>query len=186
MEEHQVTADGQTYPMAAPFFVIATQNPVYQIGTYPLPESQLDRFLMRIELGYPDPALERQLLLGQDRRDLLATLAPTLTPQQLLLMQTMVPKVHVSEALLDYVQAIVRYTRDSAQFEAGISPRASIGLLRAAQAWALIHGQPRVVPEDVQAVLAGVVGHRLNPRDNAGPKTPTEVGQFVLKAVPVP
>jgi MoxR-like ATPase len=186
MEEHQVTADGQTYPMAAPFFVIATQNPVYQIGTYPLPESQLDRFLMRIELGYPDAAMERQLLLGQDRRDLLATLAPTLSPQQLLLMQTMVPKVHVSDALLDYVQAIVRYTRESAQFEAGISPRASIGLLRVAQAWALIHAHPGVVPEDVQAVLAGVVGHRLKPRDNAGPKTPTEVGQFVLKAVPVP
>jgi MoxR-like ATPase len=166
--------------------VIATQNPVYQIGTYPLPESQLDRFLMRIELGYPDPVLERQLLLGQDRRDLLATLAPTLSPQQLLLMQTMVPKVHASDALLDYVQAIVRYTRESALFEAGISPRASIGLLRAAQAWALIHGHPGVVPEDVQAVLAGVVGHRLKPRDNAGPKTPTEVGQFVLKAVPVP
>ena len=186
MEEHQVTADGQTYPMAAPFFVIATQNPVYQIGTYPLPESQLDRFLMRIELGYPDAALERQLLMGQDRRDLLATMAPTLSPQQLLLMQTMVPKVHVSDALLDYVQAIVRYTRESSQFEAGISPRASIGLLRAAQAWALIHGHPGVMPEDVQAVLAGVVGHRLKPRDTAGPKTPTEVGQFVLKAVPVP
>jgi MoxR-like ATPase len=186
MEEHQVTADGQTYPMAAPFFVIATQNPVYQIGTYPLPESQLDRFLMRIELGYPDPAMERQLLLGQDRRDLLATLAPTLSPQQLLLMQTMVPKVHASDALLDYVQAIVRYTRESALFEAGISPRAAIGLLRVAQAWALIHGHPGVVPEDVQAVLAGVVGHRLKPRDNAGPKTATEVGQFVLKAVPVP
>jgi MoxR-like ATPase len=186
MEEHQVTADGQTYPMAAPFFVIATQNPTYQIGTYPLPESQLDRFLMRIELGYPDAAMERQLLLGQDRRDLLATLSPTLSPQQLLLMQTMVPKVHVSDALLDYVQTIVRHTRESSQFEAGISPRASIGLLRAAQAWALIHGNQGVVPEDVQAVLAAVVGHRLKPRDSAGPKTPTEVGQAVLKAVAVP
>ncbi len=183
MEEHQVTADGATYPLAAPFFVIATQNPVYQIGTYPLPESQLDRFLMRIELGYPDPALERQLLLGQDRRDLLATLPSTLSPQQLLLMQTMVPKVHVSEALLDYVQAIVRYTRESPLFEAGISPRASIGLLRAAQAWALIHGHPGVMPEDVQAVLAGVVGHRLKPRDESAPKTPNEIGQFVLKEV---
>src|SRR5215217_1887479 len=121
MEEHQVTVDGQTYPLSAPFFVIATQNPMYQIGTYPLPESQLDRFLLRIELGYPDPALERQLLLGQDRRDLLATLSPTLLPQQLLLMQTMVPGVHASDALLDYVQAIVRYTRESPQFEAGLS-----------------------------------------------------------------
>ena len=140
MEEHQVTVDGQTYPLAAPFFVIATQNPVYQIGTFPLPESQLDRFLLRIELGYPDPALERELLTGQDRRDLLATVAPTLSPQQLLLMQTMVPRVHASDALLDYVQSIVRHTRESPHFEAGLSPRAAIALLRASQAWAMIHG----------------------------------------------
>jgi MoxR-like ATPase len=186
MEEHQVTADGQTYPLAAPFFVIATQNPVYQIGTYPLPESQLDRFLMRLELGYPASALERQLLMGQDRRDLLATMSPTLSPQQLLLMQTMVPKVHASDALLDYVQAIVRYTRESPQFEAGLSPRAAIALLRAAQAWALIHGHAGVVPEDVQAVLGAVVGHRLRPRDAAAPKTATEVGRHVLEAVEVP
>jgi MoxR-like ATPase len=186
MEEHQVTADGQTYPLAAPFFVIATQNPVYQIGTYPLPESQLDRFLMRLELGYPDPALERQLLLGQDRRDLLATLAPTLTPQQLLLMQTMVPKVHASDALLDYVQAIVRHTRESPAFEAGLSPRAAIALLRAAQAWALIHGHSGVVPEDVQAVLGAIVGHRLKPRDEGAALPAGEIGERVLKAVAVP
>jgi MoxR-like ATPase len=186
MEEHQVTADGQTYPLAAPFFVIATQNPVYQIGTYPLPESQLDRFLMRIELGYPDAQLERQLLLGQDRRDLLATLSPTLSPQQLLLMQTMVPKVHASDALLDYVQAIVRYTRESPHFEAGLSPRAAIGLLRAAQAWALIHGHTGVVPEDLQAVAAAVAGHRLKPRDDSSAKTAKEIGEMVLKAVAVP
>ena len=185
MEEHQVTADGHTYPLAAPFFVIATQNPVYQIGTYPLPESQLDRFLMRIELGYPDAALERQLLMGQDRRDLLATLAPTLSPQQLLLMQTMVPKVHASDALLDYVQAIVRYSRESPQFEAGISPRAAIGLLRAAQAWALIHGHAGVVPEDVQAVLTAVIGHRLKPRDDASVQTASQIGEHVLTAVAV-
>ena len=186
MEEHQVTADGQTYPLAAPFFVIATQSPVYQIGTYPLPESQLDRFLMRIQLGYPDPALERQLLLGQDRRDLLAALSPTLSPQQLLLMQTMVPGVHASDALLDYVQAIVRYTRESPSYEAGLSPRASIALLRASQAWALIHGHVGVLPEDVQAVLPGVVGHRLKPRDDIGARTPREIGEAVLKAVAVP
>lgn len=186
MEEHQVTVDGQTYPLAAPFFVIATQNPVYQIGTYPLPESQLDRFLMRIELGYPDASLERQLLLGQDRRDLLATLAPTLSPQQLLLMQTMVSKVHASDALLDYVQAIVRYTRESPQFEAGISPRAAIALLRAAQAWALIHGHQGVIPEDVQAVLGAVVGHRLKPKDASIAANASEVGDLVLKAVAVP
>lgn len=186
MEEHQVTADGQTYPLPAPFFVIATQNPVYQIGTYPLPESQLDRFLMRLELGYPDETLERQLLLGQDRRDLLATLAPKLSPQQLLLMQTMVPKVHAAEALLDYVQAIVRYTRESPRYEAGLSPRAAIALLRAAQAWALIHGHPGVLPEDVQAVLGAVVGHRLKPREDAGALSPAQIGEQVLQAVAVP
>jgi MoxR-like ATPase len=186
MEEHQVTADGQTYPLAAPFFVIATQNPTYQIGTYPLPESQLDRFLMRIELGYPDAALERQLLMGQDRRDLLATLSATLSPQQLLLLQTMVPKVHVSDALLDYVQAIVRFTREAPQFESGISPRAAIGLLRAAQAWALIHGHAGVIPEDVQAVLSAVVGHRLRAQTDSDTSTATQIGDAVLKAVPVP
>ena len=186
MEEHQVTVDGQTYPLAAPFFVIATQNPTYQIGTYPLPESQLDRFLMRIELGYPDATLERQLLLGQDRRDLLATLSATLSPQQLLLLQTMVPKVHVSDALLDYVQAIVRFTRESPHYESGISPRAAIGLLRAAQAWALIHGHAGVIPEDVQAVLGAVVGHRLRAQIDSDTSTASQIGDAVLKAVPVP
>ena len=186
MEEHQVTVDGQTYPLAAPFFVIATQNPVYQIGTFPLPESQLDRFLLRIQLGYPDPALERSLLTGQDRRDMLATLPPMLMPQQLLLMQTMVPTVHASDALLDYVQAIVRHTRESPQFQSGLSPRAAIALLRAAQAWALIHGHAGVLPEDVQAVLPGVVGHRLKPRDSASALSASDIGDMVLKAVAVP
>lgn len=186
MEEHQVTVDGQTYPLAAPFFVIATQNPVYQIGTFPLPESQLDRFLLRLEMGYPDPVLERELLTGQDRRDLLAALPPMLSPQQLLLMQTMVPRVHASDALLDYVQAIIRYTRESPHFESGLSPRAAIAMLRAAQAWALIHGHAGVLPEDVQAVLPGVVGHRLKPRDDSSVKSAAEVGELVLKAVAVP
>mgnify|MGYP001469232153 CR=1 FL=1 len=186
MEEHQVTVDGNTYPLAAPFFVIATQNPVYQIGTYPLPESQLDRFLMRIDLGYPDPKLERQLLLGQDRRDLLAALTPTMSPQQLLLLQTLVPRVHASDALLDYVQAIVRHTRESPKYETGLSPRAAIALMRAAQAWALVHGHPGVLPEDVQAVLPGVVGHRLRLRDTASPMTAREIGEEVMKAVEVP
>lgn len=186
MEEQQVTADGQTYPLASPFFVIATQNPAYQIGTFPLPESQLDRFLMRVELGYPDARLERELLTGQDRRDLLATLGPTLTPQQLLMMQTMVPSVHASGALLDYVQAIVRHTRESPRFITGLSPRAAIALLRCAQAWALIHGHRGVLPEDVQAVLPGVVGHRLRLRDDADTKNPNDIGLAVLKAVAVP
>lgn len=186
MEEHQVTADGQTYPLTEPFFVIATQNPMYQVGTFPLPESQLDRFLMRIELGYPAPALERQLLLGRDRRDLLASLAPALQPQQLLRLQAEVPKVHASDALLDYVQAVARYTRQAQEFETGLSPRAVIALLRAAQAWAFMHGHSGVLPEDVQAVLPGVVGHRLAPRDTARFRNASEVGQHVLAAVPVP
>lgn len=185
MEERQVTADGQTYPLAAPFFVIATQNPLYQIGTHALPESQLDRFLMRLELGYPDPTLERELLLGEDRRELLQALTPTLTPQQLLLLQTMVPKVHASPALLDYVQAIVRHTRDSGLYETGLSPRAAISLLRAAQAWAMIQGHSGVLPEDVQAVLGVVVGHRLKSRDAAHAASARELGEQVLRAVPV-
>jgi MoxR-like ATPase len=186
MEEHQVTSDGTTYPMSEPFFVIATQNPVYQVGTFPLPESQLDRFLMRIELGYPEASLERELLLGADRRDLLATLAPALTPQQLLRVQTDVPRVHASDALLDYVQAVARHTRQSSEFEAGLSPRAVIALLRAAQAWALMHARPGVLPEDVQAVLPAVVGHRLAPRDASRFRDAGQVGLHVLESVPVP
>jgi MoxR-like ATPase len=186
MEEHQVTSDGTTYPMSEPFFVIATQNPVYQLGTFPLPESQLDRFLMRIELGYPEASLERELLLGADRRDLLATLAPALTPQQLLRVQADVPRVHASGALLDYVQAVARYTRQASEFEAGLSPRAIIALLRAAQAWALMHARPGVLPEDVQAVLPAVVGHRLAPREASRFRDAGQVGLHVLESVPVP
>jgi MoxR-like ATPase len=186
MEEHQVTADGQTYPLSEPFFVIATQNPLYQVGTFPLPESQLDRFLMRVELGYPAEALERQLLLGSDRRDLLAKLEPALTARQLLRLQGEVPRVHASDALLDYVQAVARYTRQCADFEAGLSPRAVIALLRAAQAWALMHGHEGVLPEDVQAVLGPVVGHRLAPRDESRFRGAAEVGRHVLESVPVP
>lgn len=185
MEEQQVTADGQTYPLAAPFFVIATQNPTYQIGTFPLPESQLDRFLMRIDLGYPDAALERQLLKGKDRRDILAALGPALSAQQLLLLQTKVPAVHASDALLDYVQAVVKFTRESPWFEAGLSPRAAIGLLRAAQSWSLMHGHVGVLPEDVQAVLPSLVGHRLAPRDDNTFTGPSDIGERVLKAVAV-
>jgi MoxR-like ATPase len=186
MEEHQVTADGQTYPLTEPFFVIATQNPVYQVGTFPLPESQLDRFLMRIELGYPSATLERQLLRGRDRRDLLATLAAAISPQQLLRLQGEVPRVHASDALLDYVQAIARYTRQAQEFECGLSPRAVISLLRAAQAWAFMHGHEGVLPEDVQAVLPSVVGHRLAPRDANRFRDAGEIGQHVLASVPVP
>lgn len=186
MEEHQVTVDGQTYPMTEPFFVIATQNPVYQVGTFPLPESQLDRFLMRIELGYPEPSLERQLLLGADRRDLLTRLSSSISAQQLLRLQNEVPRVHASEALLDYVQAIARFTREAPEFQSGLSPRAAIALLRAAQAWAFMQGHPGVLPEDVQAVLPSVAGHRLAPREDSRFRDAGEIGRHVLEAVPVP
>jgi len=186
MEEQQVTADGHTFPLSSPFFVIATQNPTFQIGTYPLPESQLDRFLMRLELGYPDAAHERQLLSGRDRRDLVSTLPVTLTPAQLLSLQIKIPQVHVSPALLDYVQAIIHYTRHCNKFVAGLSPRAGLALLHAAQAWALMHGHVGVLPEDVQAVLGAVIGHRLMPAEDAALNKPAEIGAHVLQAVAVP
>jgi len=186
MEERQVTADGQTYPLNEPFFVIATQNPQYQVGTFPLPESQLDRFLMRIELGYPSPALERRLLRGRDRRDLVAELQPTLPPAQLLWLQGLVAEVHASDALLDYVQAIARHTRECGEFASGLSPRAVIALLRAAQAWALVHDHSGVLPEDVQAVLPAVAGHRLTPREESRFRGAGGVGRYLLEAVPVP
>ena len=161
MEEQQVTADGKTMPLPSPFFVIATQNPSHQIGTFPLPESQLDRFLMRIKLGYPDQTAERALLKGDNRRDMLAKITAQITPQQLTALQASVKEIHVSDALIDYVQALINHTRDSARFEMGLSPRAGLALLGAAKAWALLAGRALVLPEDVQAILPAVVGHRL-------------------------
>jgi MoxR-like ATPase len=186
MEERQVTVDGQTHPLPEPFFVVATQNPSYQLGTYPLPESQLDRFLMRIELGYPSATLERELLKGADRRALLAALEPRLPAAQLQELQRHVAGVHVAEPLLDYVQALVRYTRDSGLFDAGLSPRAAIALLRAAQAWALLNGRAGVLPEDVQAVLKPVAGHRLERRAAIAGEVAADLEQLLLGAVPVP
>jgi len=186
MEEHQVTADGTTYPLPKPFFVIATQNPTYQIGTFPLPESQLDRFLMRIELGYPAASLERELLLGRDRREMLPSLEAALPVGQLLALQDAVTWIRTSDALLDYVQQIVAFTRGATRFAAGLSPRAAIAVVRAAQSWALLHGRPGVLPEDVQAVLASVVGHRLRPRDEAQSVTPAAIGSWLIDSVPIP
>ena len=185
MEERQVTVDGRSYPLPEPFFVVATQNPSYQLGTYPLPESQLDRFLMRIELGYPGALLERELLRGQDRRELLAMLAPQLSADTLGALQRHVPRVHVAEPLLDYVQALVRHTRESGHFEAGLSPRAAIALLRASQSWALLHGRAGVLPEDVQAVARAVAGHRLEPRSPVDGSHP-DLERLLLGAVAVP
>jgi MoxR-like ATPase len=162
MEEHQVTAEGETRPLPEPFFVIATQNPLHQVGTFPLPESQLDRFLMRINLGYPDAKAERELLKGVERRELIAQLKPAMTAAQLLELQKAVTGVAASEALLDYVQALIGHTRHSPRFTQGLSPRAGLAVLHAAQAWALMKGRRQVLPEDVQAILPSVVGHRLH------------------------
>ena len=186
MEERQVTVDGHTHALPEPFFVVATQNPSYQLGTYPLPESQLDRFLMRIELGYPNAALERELLRGRDRRGLLHELAPQLPLEVLAQLQRYVAQVHVAEPLLDYVQALVQFTRDSGLFDAGLSPRAAIALLRAAQSWALLHGRAGVLPEDVQAVLRSVAGHRLQHRAAVDGGAPADLDQLLLGAVPLP
>jgi len=163
MEENQVTVEGETRPLPRPFFVIATQNPSHQIGTFPLPESQLDRFLMRIELGYPDSQAERELLSGTDRRDLLARLQPHLDGDALIRMQSEVQAVHASAALLDYVQALVRHTRSAPDFAHGLSPRAALALLQAGRAWAYMEDRDHVLPEDLQAVMPAVVGHRLAP-----------------------
>jgi MoxR-like ATPase len=184
MEEHQVTAEGETRKLPAPFFVIATQNPSEQVGTFPLPESQLDRFTMRIELGYPDRGAERALLLGTDRRDLLATLDASMTPAELMELQAGVQRVHVAPALLDYVQAIVEHTRRSPNYMAGLSPRAALALLYCARAWALLEGRDKVLPEDVQAIVPGVAAHRLRPAHDSARRV--DVGAQLLAAVPIP
>ncbi|MGR8979067.1 MAG: AAA family ATPase [Gammaproteobacteria bacterium] len=161
MEEHQVTVEGRTYPLPEPFFVIATQNPSHQIGTFPLPESQLDRFLMRIELGYPGREAERKLLTGQNRCRLIESLPVQLSSEQLIQIQDAVLGIHASNALLDYCQAIIDYTRESSEYHTGLSPRAGLALLTAAKAWALMDQRDAVIPEDIQAVLAAVAGHRI-------------------------
>jgi MoxR-like ATPase len=186
MEEHQVTAEGETRRLPHPFFVIATQNPSYQIGTFPLPESQLDRFLMRIELGYPDAEAERALLQGEDRRDLLAQLKPCMATQELVDLQHRVQQVHASSALLDYVQALVDHTRRAADYVNGLSPRAALAVLHAARAWALMSRRGHVVPEDVQTVLHAVVSHRLVPAEKVGRVNGTEVADQLIERVPIP
>ncbi len=161
MEEHQVTVEGETRPLPTPFFVLATQNPAHQIGTFPLPESQLDRFMMRLELGYPDHNTERSLLRGRERREMIPELEATVTVPKLLEIQQAVHKVHVAEALIDYLQAILEFSRQSPRYHTGLSPRAGLTILHCSQAWALMQGRDYVIPEDIQTVLPGVVGHRL-------------------------
>jgi MoxR-like ATPase len=192
MEERQVSADGETRPLPDPFFVIATQNPAEQIGAYPLPESQLDRFLMAIELGYPDPAAERELLISGDRRVRILTLSPCADPATLLAWQREAAAVHVAPALLDYVQALLARSRGTGTsggnaeymsgIQRGLSPRAGLLLVAAARAWALLAGRPMVLPEDVQAVFPAVAGHRLAGSLRAGGPQ----AEALLRAVSLP
>jgi MoxR-like ATPase len=184
MEERQVTVEGATRHLPQPFFVIATQNPAHQIGTFPLPESQLDRFLMRIELGYPDRAAERALLEGRDRRSLLAETRPQLSPEVLLAEQARAAALHVAAPLFDYVQALIAYTRNAPEWKTGLSPRAGLGLIAASRAWALLAGRSHVLPEDVQAVLPAVAVHRLPAAGDA--RSATEIAQALIEAVPLP
>jgi len=167
MEERQVSVDGQTRRLPQPFFVIATQNPFDQLGTYALPESQLDRFLLCVSLGYPDRAAERALLEGRDRRELIAALQPALDPAGLVTLQQRVLAVHASPALLDYLQALLAETRNGRWFVEGLSPRAGLALLRAARAWALLQERDYAIPDDVRHVLPAVAGHRLRTPDSA-------------------
>ena len=166
MEEQQITMDGETYPLGNPFFVIATQNPQTQTGTFPLPESQLDRFLMRIVLGYPNRHTERGILIGADRRELLKSITPVFNTDQLTKMQQQIRTVHISSALLDYVQDILQFSRHSQHFLTGLSPRAGLALLRAAQAWAFIHNREMVIPDDIKVILPAIILHRLIVRDD--------------------
>ena len=167
MEEGQVSVDGTTHALPKPFFVIATQNPQSQAGTFPLPESQLDRFLLRISLGYPEPHAEREILKGRSGRQLLAQLPTVLNEARLRALQSLVPQVRMTDALLDYLQRLIAHTRQRDVCQLGLSPRGAQALVRGAQAWALLQGRGHVLPEDVQAVFVAVAGHRLIGRQDS-------------------
>lgn len=185
MEEHQVTIEGETRDLPDPFFVIATQNPTHQIGTYDLPESQLDRFLMRIDLGYPDKAAERQLLEGEDRRSIIRNLKAVFDKDQLLHIQQLAASMHVSPAILDYVQAILEFTRRSNAFEFGLSPRGGLALVNAAKSYALIDAQQYVLPEHIQAVLPAVVNHRLPVHIDPADTQCSSAAEHILESISV-
>ncbi len=186
MEEHQVTVDGQTHKLPNPYFVVATQNPSDQIGTFQLPESQLDRFLMRLELGYPNEESERALLTGVDRREMLNDISPALQPEVLLALQKSAAGMHMSEPLIDYIQALVRFTRESPDIETGLSPRGALALVAAARSHAFMEHHSGVFPDDVQAVFGSVAGHRLKPASSSAYRTPTELSRHVLDNVAIP
>jgi MoxR-like ATPase len=167
MAEHQVTVDGTTHVLPQPFFVVATQNPVDLAGTFPLPDSQMDRFLLRIKLGYPEAQAEREMLSGQDRRDLIAQSLPQLGSDQVLALRAAVERLHASPAVVAYVQALLQESRRHPGVQVGLSPRAGLGLLRGARAFALLDGRAHVLPEDVQALFAQVAAHRLVPESES-------------------
>ncbi|QPJ62490.1 MAG: AAA domain-containing protein [Candidatus Nitronauta litoralis] len=183
MEEKQVSVEGNTRTLSDPFFVIATQNPSEQQGTFPLPESQLDRFLMRIEMGYPDRDAEIELFRGEDRREMLEGLSAMVDKSQLLAMQKQVDEVHVAAPIFDYIYRILYFTRQSGLFQNGLSTRAGLGLLRASRAWALVNGENKLLPGDVQAVLPSVAGHRLQPV--GGNMTPDQIGERIIESISV-
>ena len=185
MEEKQVTVEGETRALPSPFFVIATQNPHDQLGTFALPESQLDRFLMRISLGYPDRAAERALYTGADRRDMVEHLGNTLSPVELQVLQQQVMDIHAADPLLDYVQDLVAATRSGRWFLQGLSPRAGIAVIRAAKAQALLSGRDYVAPDDVQSIFPQTVAHRLIPVGDAG-RGPIEQVRAMLEEVALP
>jgi MoxR-like ATPase len=186
MEENQVSVDGSTRELPTPFFVVATQNPGDQIGTFPLPESQLDRFLMRVEIGYPNEESERELIAGEDRREMLRDIEAVTGPETLVELQAAVRKVPVTDALVSYVQALVRYTRESADIEIGLSPRGAQALVAAARAYAYVENHSGVYPDDIQAVFAAVAGHRLKPAGSTRFRSPAELCQHVLDSVAIP
>jgi MoxR-like ATPase len=185
MEEKQVTVEGETRALPDPFFVIATQNPHDQLGTYALPESQLDRFHMRISLGYPDRAAERELLRGEDRRYMVDQLVPVLTPESLAQLQEQVATVHTAEPVLDYLQDLVAATRSGRWFAQGLSPRAALAVVRAAKAQAFLSGRGYVAPDDIAAILPQTTAHRLIPVADAG-RGAVEQVRAMLEAVPLP
>ena len=188
MEERQVSIEGESHPLPEPFFVIATQNPANQLGTFPLPESQLDRFLMCIELGYPDPKAERIILEGCDRASLLGALKPAMRPDDLKRAQRLVNDIYCSPAVFDYIQSLLIQSRRNPAFSEGLSPRAGVGLARASRAWALLDGRNHVVPDDVQAVINAIAGHRLRPSRGMATthRARSELVAELVKAVPVP
>ncbi|MEW8049157.1 MAG: AAA family ATPase [Candidatus Thiodiazotropha sp.] len=186
MEERQVTTDGVTHGLPEPFFVIATQNPAHQVGTFPLPESQLDRFLMRIRIGYPERDAERELLGGENRRHMLQKMPAMIDSQRLTAYQHRVSAIHVADALIDYCQDILSFSRNSPDYRHGLSPRAGLAILQGARAWALIEGRKMVLPEDLQAILPATIGHRLQPAGDSAEPQGDSLVMNLISSVPIP